>query len=545
MDRVHGFNTLKNGGNMIRIKNVKLKYGEDKNSLLDKACKKIRIQKENVESYSIFRESLDVRKKDNIFYIYTLDLKVKNESKILKANKNPDVTMAEYIKYEYPKADIKPNTRPIVVGFGPAGMFAALILAQTGFKPIVFERGRDADNRLKDIEKLRTEGILNPNSNVQFGEGGAGTFSDGKLNTRIKNPRSSKVMEEFVLNGAPEEILYAHNPHIGTDRLVGVVKNIRERIISLGGEIHFESCITDIKTENGKIKSVVVNNDKEIPCDDVILSVGHSARDTFEMLYKKDIKMIQKPFAMGARIEHKQSMINKSQYGDEKKAEYFGPAEYKLTYTASNKRGVYTFCMCPGGYVVPAASEENMSAVNGMSYYDRGGENANSALLVQIFPEDFGTDHPLGGMYMQRELEKKAFEMAGGGYKVPAQSVGDFLNKNSEPQFEHIKTTYKPDITLCDLDRLFPEYMTDAMREGIVAMGRKIKGFDSPDALLIAPESRSSSPVRIERNADNFFSVSAEGLYPCGEGAGYAGGIVSAAVDGISAAEMVVKRYNR
>mgnify|MGYP000217689821 CR=1 FL=1 len=279
--------------------------------------------------------------KDNIFYIYTLDLKVKNESKILKTNKNPDVTMAEYIKYEYPKADIKPNTRPIVVGFGPAGMFAALVLAQTGFKPMVFERGRDADNRLKDIEKLRTEGILNPNSNVQFGEGGAGTFSDGKLNTRIKNPRSRKVMEEFVLNGAPEEILYAHNPHIGTDRLVGVVKNIRERIISLGGEIHFESCITDIKTENGKIKSVVVNNDKEIPCDDVILSVGHSARDTFEMLYKKDIKMIQKPFAMGARIEHKQSMINKSQYGDEKKAEYFGPAEYKLTYTASNKRCLY------------------------------------------------------------------------------------------------------------------------------------------------------------------------------------------------------------
>ena len=529
---------------MIRIKNVKLKYGEDKNLLLDKACKKIRIQKENVESYSIFRESLDVRKKDNIFYIYTLDLKVKNESKILKINKNPDVSKAEYVKYEYPKNDIKPNNRTVVVGFGPAGMFAALILAQIGFNPLVFERGRDADNRLKDIEKLRTEGILNPNSNVQFGEGGAGTFSDGKLNTRIKNPRSRKVMEEFVLNGAPEEILYAHNPHIGTDRLVGVVKNIRERIISLGGEIHFESCITDIKTENGKVKSVVVNNEKEIPCDDVILSVGHSARDTFEMLYKKDIKMIQKPFAMGARIEHKQSMINKSQYGDEKKAEYFGPAEYKLTYTASNKRGVYTFCMCPGGYVVPAASEENMSAVNGMSYYDRGGKNSNSALLVQIFPEDFGTDHPLGGMYMQRELEKKAFEMAGGGYKVPAQSVGDFLNKNTEPQFEHIKTTYKPNITLCDLDKLFPEYMTEAMREAIPAMGRKIKGFDSADALLTAPESRSSSPVRIERNADTFFSVSAVGLYPCGEGAGYAGGIVSAAVDGISAAEMVAKRYN-
>ncbi|MCJ7856361.1 hypothetical protein MUJ63_08610 [Lachnospiraceae bacterium NSJ-143] len=529
---------------MIRVKNIKLHYGEKKENILIKACRKLRLKPESVLDYSIYKESLDVRKKSDIFYIYTVDIKVKNESWILKNNRDADISEAEYIRYEYPKVDFSIKERPVVVGFGPCGMFAALSLAKMGLRPLVLERGNDADTRLKDIENLMKNGVLNINSNIQFGEGGAGTFSDGKLTSRIKNPRSRHVLEELVRFGAPDEILYSHNPHIGTDRLVGVVKNIRNEIIRLGGEVRFSSLATGIEIENGAVRSVEVNEKDRIICNDIILSVGHSARDTFEMLYSKGVVMRQKPFAVGARIEHSQELINKAQYGDEKMADYFGPAEYKLTYTASDGRGVYTFCMCPGGYVVPAASEKGLLAVNGMSYYSRNGKSANSALLVQVNPEDFGTDHPLGGMYFQRELEKRAFDMAGGGYFAPAQFAGDFLSGNKSANINSILTTYRPGIKMCDLNELFPDFVSEAMREAIPAMGRRLKGFDNEKTLLIAPESRSSSPVRVERDIKTGQSVSAAGLYPCGEGAGYAGGIISAAVDGICTAEMLVKRYN-
>lgn len=528
---------------MVRVKNIKLRYGQNKDNLLNMACKKLKIKPESVQSWSIFKQSLDVRKKEDIFYIYTLDLKIKNENTVLKHIKNPDVQKAEYTQYEYPELENTPKDRPIVVGFGPAGMFAALILAQMGLKPIVFERGKNVYDRMKDIQLLMQEGRLNTNSNIQFGEGGAGTFSDGKLTTRIKNPRCRKVMEEFVSHGAPEEIMYVHNPHIGTDKLVDVVKNIREDIISLGGEINFNSTVTGIKIESGEVKGVVVNDKESFLSGNVIIALGHSARDTFEMLYSAGIKMEQKPFAIGARIEHSQEMINKAQYRKSELAEFFGPAEYKLTYTASNGRGVYTFCMCPGGYVVPAASEEEMTAVNGMSYYSRSGENANSALLVQINTEDFKSEHPLGGVYFQREIEKKAYKLSGGGYKAPSQRVGDFLGIDNNIE-NNVKTTYKPGITYCNLTEIFPDYVTEAMKEAIPAMGRKIKGFDSAGAILVAPESRSSSPVRILRDLKNGESLSAKGLFPSGEGAGYAGGIMSAAVDGILSAEMVIKRIN-
>ena len=529
---------------MIRVKNIKLRYGESKNSILEKACKKLKIKTESVIEYNIFKESLDVRKKEDIFYIYTVDLKVKNENSVIKHIKNPDIQKAEYTKYEYPKLEKEPKDRPIIVGFGPAGMFAGLILSQMGLKPIIFERGKNADDRLNDIQCLMDNGILDKNSNIQFGEGGAGTFSDGKLTTRIKNPRCRKVMEEFVKHGAPEEIMYVHNPHIGTDKLVDVVKNIRKDIINLGGEIYFNSTVTGLNIKNGEIEGVVVNNKQSFKSSNVIIALGHSARDTFEMLYNSNIKMEQKPFAIGARIEHSQEMINKAQYGDSKKAEFFGPAEYKLTYTASNGRGVYTFCMCPGGYVVPAASEEEMTAVNGMSYYSRNGKNSNSALLVQINTDDFNTNHPLGGLYFQRDIEKKAYKLSGGGYKAPAQRVGDFLGVDYSKD-NNVETTYKPGVTFCNLSEIFPHYVTEAMKEAIPAMGRKIKGFDTGGAILVAPESRSSSPVRILRDLKSGESLSVKGLFPSGEGAGYAGGIMSAAVDGIFSAEMVINRINK
>ncbi len=525
---------------MIRIKNIKIRYNENKENILPKALKKINASEKDLIKYSIFKESLDLRKKDDMFYIYTLDLELKNESKYIKKIKNTDVSIAEYNNYLYPNLGFKPKKRPVIVGFGPAGMFAAIILAKAGVRPIVFERGKDADSRIEDINNLIKNGIINTNSNIQFGEGGAGTFSDGKLTTRIKDQRAREVIKILVKYGAPEEILYSHNPHIGTDRLVKVVKNIREDITNMGGDINFNSIVTDINIKDKTLRYVTVNNDYIFECDNLILSIGHSARDTFEMLYNKNIKMSQKPFAMGARIEHLQSEINKAQYGDESKADYFGPAEYKLTYTTSEKRGVYTFCMCPGGYVVPAASEEKMTAVNGMSYYKRDGKNANSAILVQVFPEDFKTEHPLSGMYIQRELEKKAFEMANGGYKAPAQTVGEFLGHKRPENF--VKTTYRPNVTMCDLNELFPDFISRALKEAIPQMGKKLKNFDIDSAVLIAPESRSSSPVRIERDLDTGESLSANGIFPCGEGAGYAGGIVSAAVDGMRAAEKIINK---
>jgi len=528
---------------MIRIKNLKLHPYEKKETLIAKACKKMKCSEGEVLSWRIYKESLDARKKSDIFYIYTIDAEVKNEKRILKICKDKDVSAAEEYSYNMIEGPFKAEKRPVVIGFGPAGIFAALLLSQLGLKPVVFERGNDVDTRSRDIEEFFNGGKLNTNSNVQFGEGGAGTFSDGKLTTRIKNPICNKIMQEFVNFGAPEEILYVHNPHIGTDKLKGVIKNIRNEIIRLGGEVHFGCTVTDIITENGAVKGVEINGKDVFECSEAILSLGHSARDTFELLYEKGVALEAKPFAVGARIEHKQKMINEAQYGSDEYAEALGAAEYKLTYTTEKGRGVYTFCMCPGGHVVAASSEEGRLAVNGMSYHAREGENSNSALLVQVNPEDYGMDTPLDGMYFQRELERKAFETGGSNYHAPCQKVGDLLEGKESTEFGEVKNTYCPDVRLGSIEGIFPEFIMESMKEAIPAMGRRLKGFDSEDALLTAVESRSSSPVRILRSLETGESINLSGLYPCGEGAGYAGGIMSAAVDGVYIAEKIAMKY--
>ena len=510
---------------MIRIADLKLPLGREEILLKKRAAKQLHIPVEQITSWRIFKKSLDARKKDRIHYVCVVDVAVDNETKVLAGVKgDKDVSKTPDLSYHFPEGKCQMEKRPVVVGFGPAGMFAALILAQMGLKPIVLERGGDVDSRKEAVDKFWQTGQLDVDNNVQFGEGGAGTFSDGKLTTRIKDPRCRKVLEEFVAAGAPGEILYDSKPHIGTDLLRGVVKEIRQKIISLGGEVRFFSKVTDIFSENGMVTAVEINGKERLDASDVVLALGHSARDTF---------------AMGVRIEHPQEMVNVSQYGEA--ADQLPAADYRLTYTTTKGRGVYTFCMCPGGYVVAAASEEGRLAVNGMSEHARDGQNANSALLVQVFPEDFGSEHPLAGMYFQRELEEKAFQAGGGNYTAPVQTVGSFL-QDKENVFGQVCPTYAPKTVFADMKEIFPDFMTEAMAEALPAMGRRLKGFDRDDAVLTAVESRSSSPVRILRG-EGGQSLSLTGLYPTGEGAGYAGGIVSAAVDGVVAAEHIFRRH--
>ena len=525
---------------MIRIANFKLDFGREDILLKKRVAKQLHNPVEQIPSWRIFKKSLDARKKDRIHYVCVVDVAVDNETKVLagvKGDKN--VSKTPDLSYHFPEGKCQMEKRPVVVGFGPAGMFAALILAQMGLKPIVLERGGDVDSRKEAVDKFWQTGQLDVDNNVQFGEGGAGTFSDGKLTTRIKDPRCRKVLEEFVAAGAPGEILYDSKPHIGTDLLRGVVKEIRQKIISLGGEVRFFSKVTDIFSENGMVTAVEINGKERLDASDVVLALGHSARDTFAMLYEKGFALEQKPFAIGVRIEHPQEMVNVSQYGEA--ADQLPAADYRLTYTTTKGRGVYTFCMCPGGYVVAAASEEGRLAVNGMSEHARDGQNANSALLVQVFPEDFGSEHPLAGMYFQQELEEKAFQAGGGNYTAPVQTVGSFL-QDKENVFGQVCPTYAPKTVFADMKEIFPDFMTEAMAEALPAMGRRLKGFDRDDAVLTAVESRSSSPVRILRG-EGGQSLSLTGLYPTGEGAGYAGGIVSAAVDGVVAAEHIFRRH--
>jgi len=460
---------------------------------------------------------------------------MENGTKYKRSNSITEVNEKNYIPLKGRNGFEK---RPVVVGFGPAGMFCALALAEAGARPIVLERGEDVDARTKSVERFWQTGELNSESNVQFGEGGAGTFSDGKLTTRIKNERCGYVLKKLIEAGAPEEISYVHNPHIGTDVLKDVVKKIRKQIIELGGEVRFSSKVTDIEIENNELRAVIVNDKEKIECNYAAFALGHSARDTFYMLHDRGVAMEQKPFAVGARIEHKQAVINKAQYGDEGVADILGPAEYKLTYTTEKGRGVYTFCMCPGGHVVAAASEEGLLAVNGMSYHARDGENSNSAVLVQVSPSDFGSDHPLAGVEFQREIERKAFEKGGGRYTAPCQRVGSFLGKEGDVG---VSATYRPSVKECDLKEVLPEFVVESIKEALPVFGRRIGGFDAPEAILTAPESRSSSPVRLLRDAEKGDSISIKGIFPSGEGAGYAGGIMSAAVDGIMTAEKVIK----
>ncbi len=529
---------------MIRISNIKIsvKKNIDLNVLKENVAKILHINKKNICKIKIAKQSVDARKKDNVVYIFAVDVEVSgvDEKNFLKIK---NVSLEK--KFEYLIEKQKFDKRPIIVGFGPAGFMAGLVLAKAGAMPIIIEQGKCVEERTKDVEAFRQNGKINPKSNVQFGEGGAGTFSDGKLTTGIKDPRCGFVLNEFVKAGAPKEILYLAKPHIGTDNLVNMVKNIRNEIISLGGEVHFNTQMINFEEKNGVLKKVIVKNEKgvsEFETNNLILAIGHSSRDTFKMLFEKNINIEQKAFSIGVRIEHSQDFINKSQYGDF--AKYLPPADYKLFTHLENGRGVYTFCMCPGGLVVGATSEERKIVTNGMSYYKRDGKNANSAVLVGVGSNDFKSSHPLAGVEYQRQIEEKAFFAGGENYFAPVQTVGDFLSgvptEISKNKFKDVLPTYLPGIVGSDFSKIFSKEIYFSLQEGIKAFDKKIKGFANKNAIMTAPETRSSSPVRIVRN-ENFMS-NVEGILPCGEGCGYAGGIVSAAVDGVRCAEAVINK---
>ena len=529
---------------MLRIGQLTLLPNHTESDLLQKIAKTLRVSKDDILHYEIRKQSIDARKKPDIKYVYTVDIEVRQEQAVLKRQKGNQVVLVKDKPYEFPESgNGKLEHPPIIIGTGPAGLFCAYLLAKHGYQPLVFERGAQVEERVKDIERFWETGVLNPDSNVQFGEGGAGTFSDGKLNTLVKDPsgRNRKVLEIFVENGAPKEILYTNKPHIGTDILMQVVRNMRERILAWGGQIQFLSQFTDFTLKDDKISTVTIchNGKEEIyTTDTLILAIGHSARDTFSMLYEKALPMIAKAFAVGVRVEHEQKIINDAQYGEN--TPYKLPsASYKVTANLENGRGVYSFCMCPGGYVVNASSEEGHLAVNGMSYHDRAGDNANSAIIVTVTPEDFGSVHPLAGIEFQRQLEKKAFAIGRG--NIPVQRFEDYCVGKSSEQLGRIKPQIKGTYSLSNVRDIFPKEIGDSIELGIKSFDRQIQGFANPDTVLSGVESRTSSPVRIVRN--DTLQVENTGIYPCGEGAGYAGGITSAAMDGIKVAEMIAKTY--
>ncbi len=526
---------------MIRISEIPLRLDEDEGILLDKASKILKTKTENIIDLKISRKSIDARNKNDIHFKYCVDVHVLNEDKILSKCKSSKVQVTDEYKYELPKNNRKSQYRPVVVGFGPAGMFAGLILALSGLQPIILERGSDIEKRQSDVEIFFNSRVFSDNSNIQFGEGGAGTFSDGKLNTGIKSPYIQKVLEEFYEAGAPEDILYSAKPHIGTDRLPNVVKNIRLKIENLGGEVRHLSKLEELISYNGFIQGVTyskLGEKYDIETDCVILAIGHSARDTVEMLYNSGIEITQKAFSIGARIEHPQKLINKAQYGKFYNNLKLGAADYKLSCHTLHERGAYTFCMCPGGTVVPAVGEARTMTVNGMSTYARDSENANSALLVGIEPKDFPDSHPLAGMYYQRKIEQAAFELAGSNYSAPAQLVGDFLKGERSLKLGDVNPSCPTGVTLTNLDLLLPSRISLTMKDAIKQMDTKLNGFNMYDAVLTAPETRSSSAIRIIR--DDLLQCKIRGVYPCGEGAGWSGGIVSSAVDGIKCAHAVL-----
>jgi len=522
---------------MIRLRDIALPPAHNAHQLMHEAAQMLRISDGQLKSLQIVRRSIDARKKPEVKVIYTVDVAVAGkEQKVLRDSRCKRASIAPVDRYRPPKPSDAPALRPVVVGFGPAGMFAALAFAMAGWRPLVLERGEDAKTRHEKVERFFETGVLDTMSNVQFGEGGAGTFSDGKLNTGIHNPRIHWILEQFVRAGAAEDILYDAKPHVGTDVLLTVVQNIRRRILSLGGEVRFCTQVTGIQTEGNRLTGLVTQTGEEIPCDTAVFAIGHSARDTVRMLLERGILMEPKPFAMGVRIEHSQHWLNGRQYGGEDPA--LPPADYKLAEHLEDET-VYTFCMCPGGYVVAAASEEGRIVTNGMSNAARDGENANAALLVTVNPREFPYEGVLGGMRWQEEIEEQAYRLSGS-YRAPAQKVGDFLAGVPSTGPGRIHPTYRPGVTWCDLHTVLPGKFTDAIARALPRLDRKLPGFADPDAVMTAPETRSSSPVRMLREENR--SSKLAGLYPCGEGAGYAGGILSAAVDGLMTAEAILNR---
>ncbi|MEZ9175939.1 NAD(P)/FAD-dependent oxidoreductase [Vibrio kanaloae] len=525
---------------MIRLTEIKLPLDHEESAIQDAIEAKLGINSDQVLSFNIFKRGYDARKKSKILLIYTLDVLVENEAELLEQFiSDPHVKITPDMEYKFVAKAVENQTeRPVVIGFGPCGLFAGLVLAQMGFNPIIVERGKEVRERTKDTFGFWRKRALNTESNVQFGEGGAGTFSDGKLYSQVKDPKhyGRKVIEEFVAAGAPEEILYVSKPHIGTFKLVTMIEKMRASIIELGGEIRFSTRVDDVHMEDGQITGLTLSNGEEIKSRHVVLAVGHSARDTFEMLYDRGVYMEAKPFSVGFRIEHKQSMIDEARFGKNAGNPILGAADYKLVHHCKNGRTVYSFCMCPGGTVVAATSEEGRVVTNGMSQYSRAERNANSAIVVGIDPERDYPGDALAGIRLQRELESGAYVLGGENYDAPAQKIGDFLKGRDPSAIGEVQPSFTPDIHLTDISKALPDFAIEAIREAIPAFEKKIKGFSTPDGLLTGVETRTSSPVCIKRGKD-FQSINLKGFFPAGEGAGYAGGILSAGIDGIKVAE--------
>lgn len=531
---------------MIRITELALPLDHPEDALHSAILKRLKIQESDLLSFTVFKRSYDARKKNSeITFIYIIDLEAKNEAKILaRFADDKNVRPAPDTNY-YPvgRAPEGLSERPIVIGFGPCGLFAALNLAQMGFKPIVLERGKNVRDRTRDTWALWRKKVLTPESNVQFGEGGAGLFSDGKLYSQIKDPKfyGRKVMAEFVKHGAPQEIMYVSKPHIGTFRLTGVVSSMREEINRLGGEVRFEQKVVDLLIENGRIQGVILASGETLRSRYVVLALGHSSRDTFRMLHSRGVYVEAKPFAVGFRIEHPQSQIDQARLGKFAGHPQLGAADYKLVYHAQNGRAVYSFCMCPGGTVVAATSEPERVVTNGMSQYSRNERNANAGIVVGINPEQDFPGGPLAGVEFQEKLESQAYILGGSDYCAPGQLVGDFIRGKASTEFGDVEPSYKPGVKLGDLAPSLPDYVIEAIREALPEFGKQIRGFDRDDALLTGIETRTSSPVRIKREDESLQSLNTRGLYPAGEGAGYAGGILSAGVDGIKVSEALAK----